>query len=136
VIEAMASASLAARSQAGGGGPCETFACGRTSQAKRWHRWIRADFAGVAPLSPPFKAARVTGALSPPWRLAVESARRVLVGTAALANLFAAGGAAAGVSGSKASGYLSGNGLMRQQSWAETRRHFCCEKCAAALAKV
>ena len=29
-----------------------------------------------------------------------------------LPNLFAAGGAAVGVSGSKASGYLSGNGLL------------------------
>jgi fumarate reductase flavoprotein subunit len=29
-----------------------------------------------------------------------------------LPNLFAAGGAAAGVSGSQASGYLSGNGLL------------------------
>ena len=31
---------------------------------------------------------------------------------AVLPNLFAAGGAAAGVSGSRASGYLSGNGLL------------------------
>ena len=45
--------------------------------------------------------------------LAVDSAARVLGpdGTC-LPNLLAAGGAARGVSGPKASGYLSGNGLL------------------------
>jgi fumarate reductase flavoprotein subunit len=45
--------------------------------------------------------------------LAVDETARVLDASGdALPNLFAAGGAAAGVSGSRASGYLSGNGLL------------------------
>jgi fumarate reductase flavoprotein subunit len=71
-------------------------------------------FTGVAPLSPPFKAVRVTGALfHTQGGLAVDRSSRVLGQDGrALPNLFAAGGAAAGVSGSQASGYLSGNGLL------------------------
>jgi fumarate reductase flavoprotein subunit len=72
------------------------------------------DFAGVPPLRPPFKAVRVTGALfHTQGGLVVDERTRVLTeaGTP-LPNLFAAGGAACGVSGSKASGYLSGNGLL------------------------
>jgi fumarate reductase flavoprotein subunit len=71
-------------------------------------------FAGVSPLSPPFKAVRVTGALfHTQGGLAVDRRARVLDGNGStLPNLFAAGGAAAGVSGSQASGYLSGNGLL------------------------
>jgi len=41
-----------------------------------------------------------------------REARVVLSDGGVAANLFAAGGAAAGVSGSSASGYLSGNGLL------------------------
>jgi fumarate reductase flavoprotein subunit len=71
-------------------------------------------FTGVPPLSPPFKAVRVTGALfHTQGGLAVDRQARVLRHNGqALPNLFAAGGAAAGVSGSQASGYLSGNGLL------------------------
>ncbi len=71
-------------------------------------------FLGAAPLSPPFKAVRVTGALfHTQGGLAVDQAARVAdAQEAPLPNLFAAGGAAAGVSGSRASGYLSGNGLL------------------------
>ena len=72
------------------------------------------SFTGVAHLSPPYKAVRVTGALfHTQGGLAVGVTARVLneQGTP-LPNLFAAGGAAAGVSGSAASGYLSGNGLL------------------------
>ncbi len=72
------------------------------------------DFSGVKLLTPPFYAVRVTGALfHTQGGLAVNGQARVLRpdGTA-LPNLYAAGGAAAGVSGSKASGYLSGNGLL------------------------
>jgi len=56
----------------------------------------------------------VTGALfHTQGGLAVDRAARVLTTQGAcLPNLFAAGGAAAGVSGSRASGYLSGNGLL------------------------
>ena len=45
--------------------------------------------------------------------LAIDSQTRVLdAKDRPFPNLFAAGGAAVGVSGSKASGYLSGNGLL------------------------
>jgi fumarate reductase flavoprotein subunit len=72
------------------------------------------SFAGVAHLSSPFKAVRVTGALfHTQGGLAVDVNTRVLTEQGVpLPNLFAAGGAAAGVSGSVASGYLSGNGLL------------------------
>jgi fumarate reductase flavoprotein subunit len=72
------------------------------------------SFAGLAQLSPPYKAVRVTGALfHTQGGLAVDVTARALNEYGApLPNLFAAGGAAAGVSGSVASGYLSGNGLL------------------------
>lgn len=63
---------------------------------------------------PPFHAVKVTGALfHTQGGLAIDGAGRVKRkdGTL-LPNLFAAGGAAAGVSGSTAAGYLSGNGLL------------------------
>jgi fumarate reductase flavoprotein subunit len=71
-------------------------------------------FAGVVPLVPPFKAVKVTGALfHTQGGLAVDGTARVLAASGKpLPNLFAAGGAAAGVSGPSASGYLSGNGLL------------------------
>src|SRR5580700_1156802 len=62
----------------------------------------------------PFHAVKVTGALfHTQGGLAVDGVGRVKRkdGTL-LPNLFAAGGAAAGVSGSSAAGYLSGNGLL------------------------
>jgi fumarate reductase flavoprotein subunit len=62
----------------------------------------------------PFHAVKVTGALfHTQGGLAVDGVGRVRRkdGTL-LPNLFAAGGAAAGVSGSSAAGYLSGNGLL------------------------
>ena len=72
------------------------------------------SFEGAAPLAPPFKAVKVTGALfHTQGGLAVDSSARVLDSNGKpLPNIFAAGGAAAGVSGSRASGYLSGNGLL------------------------
>jgi fumarate reductase flavoprotein subunit len=72
------------------------------------------SFAGASPLSPPFKAVKVTGALfHTQGGLAVDGTARVLGADGdPLPNLFAAGGAAAGVSGSFAHGYLSGNGLL------------------------
>jgi len=71
-------------------------------------------FAGVAPLSPPYCAVRVTGALfhSQGGPVVDSSARIRLKGGGHIPNLFAAGGAACGVSGPDASGYLSGNGLL------------------------
>jgi fumarate reductase flavoprotein subunit len=72
------------------------------------------DFAGTASLRPPLHAVRVTGALfHTQGGLVVDEDARVLrPDGSALPNLFAAGGAACGVSGSRASGYLSGNGLL------------------------
>jgi fumarate reductase flavoprotein subunit len=65
-------------------------------------------------LIPPFHAVKVTGALfHTQGGVAIDAACRVKRrhgGT--FANLFAAGGAAAGISGSSAAGYLSGNGLL------------------------
>jgi fumarate reductase flavoprotein subunit len=72
------------------------------------------DFSGVAGLVAPYHAVRVTGALfHTQGGLVVDDAARVLTdaGTA-LPNLYATGGAACGVSGKDASGYLSGNGLL------------------------
>ncbi|MEM7711186.1 MAG: FAD-dependent oxidoreductase, partial [Pseudomonadota bacterium] len=66
------------------------------------------------PLSAPFRAVRVTGALfHTQGGLDVDACARVrrTDGTV-IPNLFAAGGAALGVSGTGDSGYLSGNGLL------------------------
>jgi len=65
-------------------------------------------------LEPPFCAIKVTGALfHTQGGLAIDTRARLLRSNGRpLENLFAAGGAAVGVSGSQASGYLSGNGLL------------------------
>jgi fumarate reductase flavoprotein subunit len=65
-------------------------------------------------LNPPLHAVKVTGALfHTQGGLIVDRRARVLRADGRpFPNLFAAGGAAAGVSGDKASGYLSGNGLL------------------------
>ena len=72
------------------------------------------DFAGSPALRAPLRAVRVTGALfHTQGGLVIDTAARVLDGSGrALPNLLAAGGAACGVSGMQASGYLSGNGLL------------------------
>jgi fumarate reductase flavoprotein subunit len=63
---------------------------------------------------PPFHAIKVTGALfHTQGGLAIDAIGRVKRKDGPLfANLYAAGGAAAGVSGATAAGYLSGNGLL------------------------
>ncbi len=65
-------------------------------------------------LSPPICAVKVTGALfHTQGGLAIDATGRVKRNNGTLfPNLFAAGGAAAGVSGPTAAGYLSGNGLL------------------------
>jgi fumarate reductase flavoprotein subunit len=83
-------------------------------------RGLRSDafgrqFPGAPPpLAPPYCAVKVTGALfHTQGGLAVDKHARVLrLDGGAMVNLFAAGGAAVGVSGPQASGYLSGNGLL------------------------
>lgn len=72
------------------------------------------DWSSTRPLAAPFHAVRVTGALfHTQGGLAVSPEARVRRRNGSLLpNLFAAGGAAAGLSGPVASGYLSGNGLL------------------------
>jgi fumarate reductase flavoprotein subunit len=114
VIEADTVEQLAARLKLPEAALQEGFA--EVERLKRDHGTDRFGrvFAGVPALSPPFKAVRVTGALfHTQGGLAVNRDAHVLDGDGrSLPNLFAAGGAAAGVSGSQASGYLSGNGLL------------------------
>jgi fumarate reductase flavoprotein subunit len=71
-------------------------------------------FATDKSLAPPYCAIKVTGALfHTQGGLAIDPQARVVNAKGrAFPNLFAAGGAAVGVSGSKPSGYLSGNGLL------------------------
>jgi fumarate reductase flavoprotein subunit len=72
------------------------------------------SFSGSPELIAPFKAVKVTGALfHTQGGLVVNHDARVLkIDGSTFPNLLAAGGAAAGVSGSTAAGYLSGNGLL------------------------
>ncbi len=71
------------------------------------------SFKGARQLAPPYRAVKVTGALfHTQGGLVVDGEARVVRAGGVLPNLFAAGGAACGVSGSRASGYLSGNGLL------------------------
>jgi fumarate reductase flavoprotein subunit len=67
-----------------------------------------------APLSPPFKAIRVIPALfHTQGGLLVDSHARVLTAAGPpVPGLYAAGGAAVGISGHGAAGYLGGNGLL------------------------
>jgi len=71
-------------------------------------------FAGKPPLAAPFYGVRVTGALfHTQGGLEVDEQARVLrADRSPFPNLFAAGGAARGVSGPTVDGYLSGNGLL------------------------
>jgi len=114
VIEAMTMAQLAEKLKLSSSALTESFeqveALKRSGGQDRFGRL----FAGQPRLSPPFKAVQVTGALfHTQGGLAVDEKARVLdEGGAHFPNLFAAGGAAAGISGSLASGYLSGNGLL------------------------
>jgi fumarate reductase flavoprotein subunit len=72
------------------------------------------DFTTKPPITPPYHAVKVTGALfHTQGGLAIDRTARVLRQDAtALPNLFAGGGAARGVSGPAVWGYLSGNGLL------------------------
>ncbi|WP_211862022.1 FAD-dependent oxidoreductase [Neoroseomonas soli] len=71
-------------------------------------------FVDIPQLAAPYCAVRVTGALfHTQGGLVVDDAARVLCPDgSALPNLYAAGGAACGVSGAGPAGYLSGNGLL------------------------
>ncbi len=84
--------------------------CRRSQRGDRFGR----RFDDRAALAAPLYAVRVTGALfHTQGGLSVDPEMRVLrPDGSAFPNLFAAGGAATGISGSQASGYLSGNGLL------------------------
>jgi len=114
IVEASTVAELATRLNIPAAAIAQSFA--EVEEAKRagTKDSFGRSFVGASPLLSPFKAAKVTGALfHTQGGLAVDAEARVLDRQgAALPNLFAAGGAAAGVSGSRASGYLSGNGLL------------------------
>lgn len=114
IIEADSVAALAGKLGLDGRALSETAAdVERLKRGEGDDRFGRA-FAGVPPLSAPYCAVRVTGALfHTQGGLRVDAQARVLRREGgALPNLFASGGAAVGVSGAQASGYLSGNGLM------------------------
>ena len=72
------------------------------------------DWSGLRQLEAPFLAVKVGGAVfHTQGGLVVDAGARVIASDGRLfSNLFAAGGAACGVSGSEPSGYLSGNGLL------------------------
>ncbi len=92
----------------------ETFAAVDALKASGRVDALGRNWSGLAPLVAPFCAVRVTGALfHTQGGLETDGEARVLRpdGTR-FPNLFAVGGAAAGVSGRQASGYLSGNGLL------------------------
>jgi fumarate reductase flavoprotein subunit len=88
-------------------GQVERFAAGAPDPLGR-------DFTTQPPLAPPYYAVRVTGGLyHTQGGLAVDGEGRVLGADGPVApNLFAAGGAACGVSGPADWGYLAGNGLL------------------------
>jgi len=71
-------------------------------------------FSAQQELRPPFFALKVTGALfHTQGGLVIDATGRVKRKDGSLfPNLFAAGGAAVGISGTTAAGYLSGNGLL------------------------
>jgi flavocytochrome c len=89
----------------------ELVAWARESRAP--DRFGRA-FSVQSELKPPYVAIKITGALfhTQGGLLITPETRVVRSGGIPFPNLFAAGGAAVGVSGSSASGYLSGNGLL------------------------
>ncbi len=72
------------------------------------------DFTGKPPLAGPWHAAKVTGALfHTQGGLMVDGDARVLrLDGTPMPNLFAGGGAARGISGDGADGYMAGNGLL------------------------
>lgn len=109
-----------------------TLADMATHRRNGTHDGFGRDWSRGAALTPPYRAVRVTGTLfHTQGGLAVDDAARVrLAAGGVIGNLFAAGGAACGVSGPEASGYLSGNGLLTAVTLGRVAgRH------AAALAK-
>lgn len=90
----------------------ELEAAAAVTRGEREDRFGRTFF--EAPLEPPYAAARVVPALfHTQGGLVVDRHARVLrEDDTAIEGLYASGGAAAGISGHGASGYLAGNGLL------------------------
>lgn len=114
VLRADSVEALAAIAGLPAGALAETFA-----SVERFQRGQASDpfgrtFADKPLLAPPYYAIKVTGALfHTQGGLVIDRDAHVLrADGSALPNLFAGGGAACGVSGSFAAGYLSGNGLL------------------------
>ena len=114
VIEARTAEELARQALIPEDAFAETFASVDGMKRGREPDPLRRDFRGLPTLAAPFKCVKVTGALfHTQGGLVVDREARVVgADGTALPNLFAAGGAAVGVSGSTAAGYLSGNGLL------------------------
>jgi fumarate reductase flavoprotein subunit len=114
VIEAPDVPALAARLGVPADALAATFASVEAAKASDASDSFGRKWAGSPALVAPFHAVKVTGALfHTQGGLLVDAEARVLKDDATLfPNLFAAGGAAIGVSGDRASGYLSGNGLL------------------------
>ena len=91
-----------------------TFASTRDYAAGRAADPFGRDFTTKPPLSAPYVAVRVTGSLfhTQGGLVIDESARVLRPDGRRFPNLWAGGGAARGVSGAGAGGYLSGNGLL------------------------
>lgn len=90
------------------------------------------DFGGKSPLTAPFKAAKVTGALfhTQGGIVVDRDARAVAADGHLMPNLYAGGGAARGISGPAADGYMAGNGLLTATTFGKLAgRH-----CAAMIA--
>jgi fumarate reductase flavoprotein subunit len=91
-----------------------TFAAVAALKAAGGRDGFGRDWTGAPPLAPPYCAVKVTGALfHTQGGLAVDMQGAVLRPDGmVIPGLYAAGGAACGVSGPDPSGYLSGNGLL------------------------
>ena len=86
-------------------------AAGAAARGEAADPFGRADWEAL--LEPPYAAVRVTGALfHTQGGLRTDANAAVLRGGRTIPGLYAAGGAAAGMSGHGASGYLAGNGLL------------------------
>ncbi|MGI9657656.1 MAG: FAD-dependent oxidoreductase [Gaiellaceae bacterium] len=97
---------------------CETETLARTvAAATAFATGAEADPFGraawEAPLAAPYRAVQVTGALfHTQGGLMVDAHAQVLARGTPVQGLYAAGGAAVGISGHGAAGYLAGNGLL------------------------
>jgi fumarate reductase flavoprotein subunit len=92
----------------------KTLRCFEACKAGSSQDGFGRPLAEIAPLRPPYHAVKVTGALfHTQGGLATDVSGRVRRSDGGtLPNLWAAGGAACGVSGAGDAGYLSGNGLL------------------------